>query len=83
MMNPMYDSIGPANGSRCEVVEPYIRHRPLTSLTHGVSQENVKKITETLNGLGEKQRQAFSLVEREGQLFLNHWFVLVSARRSF
>jgi ubiquinone/menaquinone biosynthesis C-methylase UbiE len=65
-----------------EVVEPYTRHRPVTSLTNGVSEENVRKIHETLARFTDAQREAFNLVEKNGQLHLNHWFVLVSATKA-
>lgn len=63
-----------------EEVEPYVKHRPLTSLTDGVSEENVRKIRETLDRLNARQRETFRLVEIDGQLHLNHWFVMVSAK---
>ena len=66
-------------GMVVEVVETYTRHRPVTSLTAGVSEENVRKIHETLADFTAAQREAFNLVEKSGQLHLNHWFVLVSA----
>ena len=67
-------------GFEVETVEPYLRHRPLTSLTDGVSGENVKRIQETLGRLTSPQKEALNLTEKDGQLYLNHWFVLVSAR---
>lgn len=66
-------------GFRVEALEPYTRHRPVTSLTEGVSEENVRKIHEMLAGLDAAQRKAFNLVEKDGQLHLNHWFVLLAA----
>ncbi len=45
-----------------EALEPYIKHRPLTSLTDRVSEENVRKIHETLNSLTPSQKEAFNLV---------------------
>jgi ubiquinone/menaquinone biosynthesis C-methylase UbiE len=66
-------------GFLVETVETYTRHRPLSSLTEGVSEENVRKIQETLAGLDAAQREAFNLIEKDGQLHLNHWFVLVAA----
>jgi ubiquinone/menaquinone biosynthesis C-methylase UbiE len=66
-------------GFLVETVETYTRHRPLASLTEGVSEENVRKIHETLGGLDAVQREVFNLIEKDGQLHLNHWFVLVSA----
>jgi ubiquinone/menaquinone biosynthesis C-methylase UbiE len=66
-------------GFHVETMEPYIQHRPLTSLTRDVSVENVKKIHDTLNRLTLPQREQFHLVEQNGELYLNHWYVLVSA----
>jgi ubiquinone/menaquinone biosynthesis C-methylase UbiE len=70
-----------ALGFAVEAVEPYIKHRPLTSLTDRVSQENVRRIHKTLDQLDDSQREALNLVEAAGQLYLNHWYVMVSARR--
>jgi ubiquinone/menaquinone biosynthesis C-methylase UbiE len=69
-------------GFQIEVVEPYTRHRPLSSLTRGVSAENVSKIKDTLDRMTPEQRAIFSLVQKEDELYLNHWFVLVAAVRS-
>ena len=66
-------------GFRMEVIETYIRHRPLSALTQGVSEQNVNKINETLAGLTPAQRESFQLVEKDGELYLNHWFVLAAA----
>ena len=66
---------------RVETIEPYIRHRPLSSLTQGVSAENVSKIHETLARLTAAQRETFNLIEKDGQLHLNHWFMLAAAIR--
>jgi len=68
-------------GFKVEAIESYIKHRPLTSLTEGVSEANVSQIRKTLEGLTASQREVFNLVDRSGQLYLNHWFVLVSAIR--
>ena len=68
------------SGYQVETMEPYIQHRPLTSLTKNVSEENTRKIQSTLNGLTASQKDAFQLVERNGELYLNHWYVLISAQ---
>lgn len=65
-------------GFGVEAVETYIKHRPLTSLTKGVSPENVRKIEETLATLTPSQRDAFNLIEKDGELYINHWFVMVA-----
>jgi hypothetical protein len=62
-----------------ESVEPYIKRRPLTSLTAGVSEENVRKIHETLAAFTPDQRQLFDLGEKDGQIHINHWYVLIAA----
>ena len=64
-----------------EAVEPYIRHRPLSSLTRGVSESNAAKIHDTLARFTPAQRELFNLVEKDGELYLNHWFALVAATR--
>ncbi len=69
-------------GFQVDVVEPYLKHRPVTSLTDGVSAENVRRIQETLEALDDRQRGVFNLQIRDGQLHLNHWYVLLAARRA-
>jgi SAM-dependent methyltransferase len=66
-------------GFTVEVVETYTRHRPISSLTRGVSEDSVRKIHEVLAGFTPAQRETFNLVEKNGELHLNHWFVMVSA----
>ena len=68
-----------AGGFAVVSVEPYIKHRPLTSLTDGVSTDNAAKIHALLGSLNAVQRQTFNLIEREGQLYLNHWYVMIAA----
>jgi ubiquinone/menaquinone biosynthesis C-methylase UbiE len=65
-------------GFHVETIEPYIQHRPLTSLTRDVSAEHLNKIHDTLNRLTPRQREQFHLVEQNGELYLNHWYVLIS-----
>jgi ubiquinone/menaquinone biosynthesis C-methylase UbiE len=69
------------SGFRIEAVEPYVKHRPLTALTQGVSQENVRKIHEVLDGLDEGEKRALNLKTIEGQPYLNHWYVMIVARK--
>jgi len=68
-----------ALGFSVEDVEPYVQHRPLTSLTDGVSPENVERIHRVLAGLTENQRQTLNFVEVDGEPHVNHWYVMVSA----
>jgi hypothetical protein len=68
-------------GFRPETVEPYSRHRPLSSLTEGVSKANVQGIHDGLDRLDRRQREALNLVEVDGQMYINHWYVMLSARK--
>ncbi len=61
-------------------IRPYVKHRPLTSLTDGVPAENVRKIQVVLDKLTPAQKQALNLAEVDGQLYLNHWYLMLAAR---
>ncbi len=63
-----------------ETVQPYTQHRPLTSLTAGVSAANVQKIHAVLERLTPSQRQTMNFTDIEGTPHLNHWYVLLAAR---
>jgi ubiquinone/menaquinone biosynthesis C-methylase UbiE len=63
-------------------VESYTQHRPLTSLTDGVSPDNVARIRAVLASLDDVQRAALNLAEVGGQPYLNHWYVLIAATRA-
>jgi len=68
-----------ALGFSIQTLEPYTKHRPLTSLTHGVSPENVRQIPAVLDRLSADQRRALNLAHVNGELHLNHWYLIVSA----
>ena len=68
-------------GFAVHAVEPYVRHRPLTALTDGVTPENVARIQAVLASLDDAQRAALNLAEIAGQPYLNHWYVLIAATR--
>ncbi|MBI2263557.1 MAG: methyltransferase domain-containing protein [Armatimonadetes bacterium] len=67
-------------GFSVERIEPYVIHRPLSSLTEGVSRENVEKIRQILDRLDKSQRESLNLIEINGVPHLNHWYVMISAR---
>lgn len=71
-----------ANGFRVDAVEPYERHRPLTSLTDTASVDDQYKIYQTLDRLNAYQRSVLKLIEVEGVPYINHWYVLVAATRT-
>lgn len=62
-----------------EVVEPYTKHRPLTSFTGKASPEGVRGIQATIAGLSPVQREALNLREVDGEPFLNHWYCTLAA----
>jgi ubiquinone/menaquinone biosynthesis C-methylase UbiE len=66
-------------GFSIETIEPYIKHRPLSSLTAGVSNGEVRKIRDVIERLDSAQQRAFSLTEVDGELHFNHWYVMISA----
>jgi len=68
-----------SSGFKVESVELYTKHRPLTSLTKDVNQENVRKIHQKLDSLNDNQRQALNLTDQDGELFINHWYVMLAA----
>jgi len=65
-----------------EVVEPYVKHRPISALTGGVDPENVREIHRILDRLDDSQRATFDLREVDGELHLNHWYVMLAARKT-
>lgn len=66
-------------GFSIETVGPYTKHRPISSLTYGVSEHNVAEIHRILDSFSDEQRDAFDLREKEGELHLTHWYVMVAA----
>jgi hypothetical protein len=70
-----------AAGCQVLTLEPYVRHRPLSSLTERVSPQNVAQIRSILGSLSSEQRQKLALEEKEGDLYSNHWYVIIAARK--
>ncbi|HKZ85687.1 MAG TPA: methyltransferase domain-containing protein [Anaerolineae bacterium] len=69
-------------GFEVEAIERYTKHRPLSSLTASVSPGNAAEIHQIIASLGKLQRAAMNVVEKEGEIFTNHWYVMaVGVRR--
>lgn len=64
-------------GFEIEAVEPYAKHRPLSSLTDRVEPANVAQIKHIIAMLNEPQRAAMSMVEKDGEVYTNHWYVTI------
>lgn len=69
------------SGFAVEVIESYVKHRPLRALTEDVSAVNVRRIHEVLDGLTPDQRTALNLREVDGEPHLNHWYVTISGTK--
>jgi SAM-dependent methyltransferase len=69
-------------GLDVEKVEPYTRHRPVSSLTARVSDENVAEIHAILEGLSPQERAKLNLETVRGEEHSTHWYVIVAARRT-
>jgi len=71
-----------SSGFAVDSVEPYSKHLPLTSLMGNAPPENVGKIHAIVSSLTEEERKTMNVAEVEGQIHLNHWYVMISARLS-
>lgn len=71
-----------AAGCRVLTLATYVRHRPLSSLTERVSAQNVAQIRGILASLSPEQRQKLALVETDGELYSNHWYVILAAQKA-
>jgi SAM-dependent methyltransferase len=69
-------------GCKIEVVEPYTKHRPLSAFTNGVEPESVAEIERIIAGLSEDQRAALNVADKNGEINLNHWYVMVVGVKS-
>lgn len=66
-------------GFQIETIEPYTQHRPLSSLTDNVDPRNVAEIRSIIAALNESQRKAMNVIEKDGEIYLNHWYVMIAA----
>ena len=64
---------------KVDLIEPYSKQLPLTSLTTDVSPKNVDRIREIVDGLNCNQRKAMNVTQRGGEVYLNHWYVTLLA----
>jgi ubiquinone/menaquinone biosynthesis C-methylase UbiE len=72
----------PEAGFTVEAIEPYTKHRPLSAFTNSVEPEGVAEIEYIIADLNEAQRAALSVTEKDGEVHLNHWFVIVVGVKS-
>ncbi len=67
-----------AAGLVVDAVETYSLHRPLSSLTSQVAAPNVARINAIVAGLRPAQREAMHVEEIDGQIYFNHWYVMLA-----
>jgi ubiquinone/menaquinone biosynthesis C-methylase UbiE len=70
-----------AAGLTVEALEPYTQHRPLSSLTANVEPENVARIQAIIAALTAAQRAAMNVVEKDGEIYTNHWYLMAVGRK--
>ena len=75
---PMLEAVG----FEVDDVEPYEKHRPLTSLTDRVPPADLRMIEETLSRLSPRERALLRLMDVGGEPYINHWYVMIAARRA-
>jgi len=65
--------------ARCsmEVIESYTKQRPLSAFTNGVDAADAAEIEAIVAGLNDEQRAVLNVVEKAGEVYLNHWYVTV------
>ncbi len=68
-------------GLAVDVVEVYIRHRHLSSLTEGVAQEDVAGIYRLVEAMTPEQASALHLERRDDGWWFDHHYLLVGAHR--
>ncbi len=64
-------------GCKVEALEPYTKHRSLSAFTNGVEPESMAEIERIIAALNEQQRAALNVAEKDGEIYLNHWYVIV------
>jgi ubiquinone/menaquinone biosynthesis C-methylase UbiE len=70
-----------ANGFEIVSTEMYIKHRPLSAFTDHVDPENVQKIYEIIDHLTKIQKNSLNLKKIKGELYLNHWFIMIKVKK--
>jgi ubiquinone/menaquinone biosynthesis C-methylase UbiE len=68
-------------GLTVESVEVYTKHRPLAAFTENASPENVRNIHAAIARLTSAQCEALNLRNVKGEPHLNHWYVMLSAKK--
>lgn len=65
-------------GFAVEVIEPYAKHRPLSSLTEKADPEDAAEIRRIVAWLTDSQCAAMSVAQKDGETYTNHWYVMIA-----
>jgi len=66
-------------GFKVEALEPYTKHRPLTSFTEKASPKGVQGVHAVIARLTSVEREALNLREVNGEPYSNHWYCTLAA----
>lgn len=64
-------------GFTVETIDPYTKQRPLPAFTEKADPIDALEIERIVAGLNEAQQAALNVTERDGEVYLNHWYVMV------
>jgi ubiquinone/menaquinone biosynthesis C-methylase UbiE len=69
-----------AAGFEVESATPYVKHRPIRSLTDRVDPKDVAKIHEILGRLSTEEKAKLNLIETGEERYSDHWYVMIAAK---
>ena len=64
-------------GCRVETIETYTKHRPLSAFTKDVEAVDVAEIETIVAALNDDQHVLLNVAEKDGEVYMNHWYVTV------
>lgn len=68
-------------GFEIESMESYVKHRPVSSLTDNAASENAQKIRDIIANISIEEKSFFDIRIIRGELFINHWFIMIKATK--
>jgi len=69
-----------AAGFEVESARPYVKHRPIRSLTDRVDPKDGAKIHEILGRLSTEEKAKLNLIGTGEERYSNHWYVMIAAK---
>ena len=68
-------------GFELQSLSAYTQHRPIASLTRGVAPADAQRIEQIVASVSEDARHLMNVEQRAGTTFLNHWYLMLAARK--